>query len=158
MPAYRSSGGATGWRRRGNQGGGASGATGFNLGSRERYDRVNAREPGLGGENSHKRHSRPPWLRVETQYSHSVWWKSKREFGLVLLCGRHVTVTPMRAWSCRHQDKPDRERDLNVRHTLTVMAERMPAIFAPADEARMAGTSPAMTVRVCRPDAYGAGS
>jgi hypothetical protein len=30
------------------------------------------------------------------------------------------------------------------------MAGRVPAIFAPADEARMAGTRPAMTMKACR--------
>jgi branched-chain amino acid transport system ATP-binding protein len=43
---------------------------------------------------------------------------------------------------------------LGGRHIPTVMAERVPAIFAPAGEARMAGTRPAMTggARPPRPD------
>ncbi len=51
------------------------------------------------------------------------------------------------------------------RHTFTVMAGCVPAIFAPADEARMAGTGPAMTDGLqptsypdaCTPDHKGSG-
>ena len=44
-----------------------------------------------------------------------------------------------------HQDERHGEKDLVDRHTLIVMAGHVPAILAPADEARMAGTRPAMT-------------
>ena len=42
------------------------------------------------------------------------------------------------------------EKELDRRHTLPVMAGRVPAIFALTGEARMAGTRPAMTISLGR--------
>jgi hypothetical protein len=47
----------------------------------------------------------------------------------------------------RHQDKRNGKKDLAGRHTLTVMAGRVPAIRATSACAKMAGIRPAMTDR-----------
>jgi hypothetical protein len=44
----------------------------------------------------------------------------------------------------------DGEKDLTGQHTLTVMAGRVPAIFAPTVETRMVGTCSASMVRASR--------
>ncbi|HEY4174244.1 MAG TPA: branched-chain amino acid ABC transporter ATP-binding protein/permease, partial [Rhodopila sp.] len=65
------------------------------------------------------------------------------------------------AWPHRHQDDAVEETELAAKlaawHPPSVMAGRVPAIFAPADEARMAGTGPVMTEGAAHPDAYRVG-